>query len=50
VTSREWTQLLFAMALIAAMFIFPIVTIWLDERRKRRVETQAFEDSSPEQN
>jgi hypothetical protein len=35
-TASEWRGILLALAIFAAMFIFPIVTIWRDERRKRR--------------
>ncbi len=37
-TAEEWRGILLALAIFAAMFIFPIVTIWRDERRKRREE------------
>lgn len=35
-TAEEWGRLLIAMALLAALFAFPIITIWRDERRKRQ--------------
>lgn len=37
-SGEEWLRLLLAVGLLAALFVFAIVTIWLDERRKRRSE------------
>jgi len=31
----EWFRMLFALALIAALFLFPIITLWRDERKKQ---------------
>jgi len=39
-------RLLLAMGLLAALFVFPIVTIWRDDRRKRRTEAHAVEEVS----
>lgn len=41
--SEEWMRVLLAMGLLAAMFVFPIVSIALDERRKRRAEAAVSE-------
>lgn len=42
-------RILLAMGILAAMFLFPIVTIWHNERRKRRLEAQDREGSSATQ-
>lgn len=39
-TGEEWMRVLFAMAILTALFVFPIVTIWRNERRKRRSNAQ----------
>lgn len=39
-------RLLLAMGLLAALFVFPILMIWRDERRKRRTEASAAEEVS----
>ena len=44
-TAEEWMRILLAMGILTAMFVFPIVTIWHNERRKRR-EAQDREGSS----
>jgi uncharacterized membrane protein len=49
VTAEEWTRVLFAMGILTAMFVFPIVTIWHDERRKRRRHAQESEKASATQ-
>jgi hypothetical protein len=36
VTAEEWGRLMLAMGLLAVLFAFPVITIWRDERRKRR--------------
>jgi hypothetical protein len=46
VTAEEWTRILLAMGILAAMFGFPIVMIWRDERRKRRRNAEVREESS----
>jgi hypothetical protein len=40
VTGEEWMRIVFAMAILAALFAFPVVMIWRDERRKRRSHSQ----------
>jgi hypothetical protein len=35
-TAEEWGRLMLAMAILGALFAFPIISIWHDERRKRR--------------
>ncbi len=35
-TSGEWIQVMAGMGLLIAMFAFPVISIWLDERSKRR--------------
>jgi len=37
-------RVLFAMGLLATLFVFPILMIWRDERRKRRSEAHASEE------
>jgi type II secretory pathway component PulL len=37
-TATEWRGVLIALAIFVAMFGFPIVTLWRDERRKRCAE------------
>jgi type II secretory pathway component PulL len=37
-TATEWRGVLIALAIFVAMFGFPIVTVWRDERRKRCAE------------
>ena len=37
-------RVLLAMGLLAALFVFPILMIWRDERRKRRSEVRASEE------
>jgi preprotein translocase subunit YajC len=37
-TATEWRGVLIALAIFVAMFGFPIITLWRDERRKRRAE------------
>lgn len=39
-TGEEWMRVLFAMAILAALFAFPIAMIWRDERRKRRSQAR----------
>lgn len=34
-TRGEWIQVMAGMGLLIAMFAFPVISIWLDERRKR---------------
>jgi preprotein translocase subunit YajC len=46
VTAEEWTRILLAMGILAAMFGFPIVMIWRDERRKRQRNAEVREESS----
>jgi type II secretory pathway component PulL len=49
-TGEEWRGVLLALAIFAAMFGFPIVTIWRDERRKRRAEAEpAAQPPRPEE-
>jgi len=43
-SGQEWIRVLLAMGLLAAMFVFPILMIWRDERRKRRSEAHASEE------
>jgi hypothetical protein len=43
-SGQEWLRLMLAMGLLAALFVFPIVTIWMDERRKRRNQTPEPEE------
>lgn len=45
-TGEEWTRILLALGILSAMFVFPIVTLWRDERRKRRQEAEAAQDSA----
>ena len=35
-TQDEWLRVLLAMGLLAAMFAFPIISLAVDARRKRR--------------
>lgn len=35
-TSGEWVQIMAGVGLLVALFAFPVISIWLDERRKRR--------------
>lgn len=44
-SAEEWMRILLAMGILTAMFVFPIVTIWHNERRKRR-EAQDREATS----
>ncbi|UQX88794.1 hypothetical protein M6D93_02045 [Jatrophihabitans telluris] len=32
----EWHRLFFACALLLALFCYPVIVIWADERKKRR--------------
>ena len=45
VTGEEWMRILLAMAILTALFVFPIVMIWRDERRKRRNQAQESEQA-----
>lgn len=47
-TSEEWRGILIALAIFAAMFGYPIVTLWRDERRKRRAEDEVTAQPSEE--
>ena len=48
-TSEEWRGIVIALAIFVAMFSFPIITLWRDERRTRRaadtVTAQPSEDN-----
>ncbi|HKF31331.1 MAG TPA: hypothetical protein VKB37_03060 [Jatrophihabitantaceae bacterium] len=45
-TAEEWMRVLLAMGILTAMFVFPIVMIWRDERRKRRSQAHESEEVS----
>jgi hypothetical protein len=34
-TGSEWLQVMTGMSLLIVLFAFPVISIWLDERRKR---------------
>jgi hypothetical protein len=40
-SAEEWGRVMIAMALLAALFAFPIISIWRDERRKRQEADEA---------
>ena len=44
-TAEEWMRILLAMGILAAMFVFPIVMIWRDERRKRRGQAEESKEA-----
>jgi hypothetical protein len=43
----EWTRMLFAMALITAMFLYPVLVLWRDERKRRGEPTRNFDGCGP---
>ena len=47
-TSEEWRGIVIALAIFVAMFSFPIITLWRDERRKRRAEDNVTAQQSEE--
>ena len=47
-TSEEWRGILIALGIFVAMFGFPIISLWRDERRKRRAEDNVTAQPSEE--
>jgi hypothetical protein len=43
-SGEEWLRLMVAMAILGALFAFPIIAIWRDERRKRHDDEYPAED------
>lgn len=40
----EWLQLMTGLGILAAMFAFPVITLWLDARRERRAAAAARQE------
>ncbi|CAN5373926.1 hypothetical protein BH10ACT8_BH10ACT8_26870 [soil metagenome] len=37
----EWQQILLACAMLLALFIYPVIVLWHDERRKARTAKES---------
>lgn len=45
----EWLRLGYAMAILTALYAFPVISIWLDERRKHRHAADRHEVSQSDE-
>jgi hypothetical protein len=49
VRADEWLRLGYAMAILTALYAFPVISIWLDERRKHRHAADRHEVSQSDE-